>query len=76
MNFEVDVQGLFLVRDISQAAFLPDFLSNSDILIDTKKQLQLLTHKNVQLQLAIISCSCNFNYRIWEIIAIPGPHFL
>ena len=29
--------------DISQAATLQDLLSNSDILIDTKKQLQLLT---------------------------------
>ena len=32
---------LFFVRDISLAAFKPDLLSNSDILLDTKKQLQL-----------------------------------
>ena len=31
---------LFLVQDISEAAFLPDLLSHSDILIGTKKQLQ------------------------------------
>ena len=50
---------LFLIRDISQAAFLPDLLSISDVQIDTKKQLQLqlITYKSVQLQLAIISCS-------------------
>ena len=69
---------LFLVR-ISQAAFLPDFLSNSDILIYTKKQLrlQILTNKTVRLQLTTISCSCNFNYCILQINAIPGfqTHF-
>ena len=50
---------LFLIRDISQAAFLPDLLSISDVQIDTKKQLQLqvITYKSVQLQLAVISCS-------------------
>ena len=58
--------------DISQAAFLPDLSSNSVIRIDTKKQLQLLTYKIVQLKLATISCSCNFKFRILRIIAIPG----
>ena len=51
------LSSFFFIRDISQAAFLPDLLSTSDILIDTRKhlQLQLLTYK--VMQLAIISCS-------------------
>ena len=51
---------------ISPAAFLSDLLSSSEILRDTTKQLQLklLAYRTVQLQLEIISCSCNFNYRI------------
>ena len=48
----------------------------SDILIDTKKQLQVLTYEIVQLKLASISCSCNFNYRILQLIAISGSHQL
>ena len=57
--------------DISQAPFLSILLSNSDILRDTEKQLQLLAYKTVQMQFAIIACSCNFNYRILQLIAIP-----
>ena len=41
-------------------------------MMDTKKQLQLLTYKIVQLLLEIISCSCSFKYRILQLIAIPA----
>ena len=47
---EFSVSYLPAKRDfILEYIILPDLLSNSDILIDTRKQLQLLPYKLVQL---------------------------